>query len=626
MRNKEKKRFKIVRKLILGVLIIFTIGIIAFTVAGFIPEKNVMTAAGLKQSSSFYVTMRDGTKINVNLVLPQSLGKEEKIPAVLECTRYATGHATSFVGKAMINLGIIKDEMPVFLSELLKTKHAYVYVQARGSGASFGKRNIEFSKEEINDYGEILDWITEQSWSNGKVGAYGISYMSNTAELTSSLKNPALKAAALLYGDFNPMATTTLPGGLFSSEFLKRFSDGNIQDDNNTYNNLFIKGLKPVDGDSKEKLLKEAVAEHKNNYNVYESMKNITYYDDVISNNYAGESLAPYNYKKQIEEANVPFYVRIGWQDAATVNGALERFCTYKNKQELVIGPWSHGGYYYCDPYIKNTFSIEELQKSQADEVIAFLDQYIKNDADNKKGASQIKYYTYGEEKWKSSDKWPVDGFKDKTLYFDSNQTLKDIKPENIDGKDSYKVDFSSTSGKSSRWQTNYGGGEISYKDMKDRDKKLLTYTSEVLEKDVEITGVPVVTLNLASTAEDGAFITYLEDVSPNGEVTYITEGELRAIHRNISNKDLGYNVVGPEHSFEKKDGKLLISGQNTELKIGMQATSVLIKKGHKIRIAITGSDIDNFDNICEKEAPTIEVQRNSINSSYVELPVKYEN
>jgi hypothetical protein len=53
----------------------------------------------------------------------------------------------------------------------------------------------------------------------------------------------------------------------------------------------------------------------------------------------------------------------------------------------------------------------------------------------------------------------------------------------------------------------------------------------------VEITGHPVVTLYVTSTAKDGAFYVYLEDVDENGKVTYVTEGQLRPLHRKVSNE-----------------------------------------------------------------------------------------
>ncbi len=627
MKKESRKKnlpVKILKFILTGLMSIALIIILTFTVAGFIPVKSPVTPAGYKQDQSLYVTMKDGTKINVKVMLPYDLKGNDKVPAIIESTRYGTGYQLSFWGKALTNLGIMEDDMPVIVDQFLKTGHAYIWVQARGSGASFGKRDIDLSAEEIDDYGQIIDWIVKQPWSNGSVGAYGISYMSDTAELTARLKNPALKAAALLYGDFSSAMSCISPGGLLSYNFLKRFRDGNAEVDENKNPIFLTKGLRPADSDSKGKLLKEAVAGHKN-YDIYECMKKVTYYDDIVSGNYTLLDTASFNFKKEIEESGIPFYVRVGWQDAATVNGAIERFLTYSNSQVLVIGPWNHGGKLFCDPFLDTKATMQELEKSQADEVIAFLDKYIKDDTKDTSGRKkEIRYYTLGEGEWKTSNKWPPEGTSNRTFYFDKGGSLNDEKPEDSSGKDTYKVDYTASTGKDSRWQTNCGGGPIIYPDRAKEDKKLLTYTSKAFESDVEITGVPVVTLNISSTSADGAFYTYLEDVAPDGRVTYITEGELRALHRKITDEYQGYAAVGPNHSYKRKDGEQLKPGENTEMKIGMAATSVLIKKGHKIRIAIACSDADNFDSISESDNPVIEVQRNSILSSYVELPIKY--
>ena len=57
------------------------------------------------------------------------------------------------------------------------------------------------------------------------------------------------------------------------------------------------------------------------------------------------------------------------------------------------------------------------------------------------------------------------------------------------------------------------------------------------MQADVEVTGNPIVTLYVSSSTPDAAFHVYLEDVTPDGTVTYITEGMLRAINRKVSTK-----------------------------------------------------------------------------------------
>lgn len=608
---------KIVKGVMKGILIVFIICIAVFTVAGLIPVKDKIP--GTRYST--YVEMEDGTKIAIRYLLPLNMDSGTKIPAIVEGTRYGTLNKESFLLAALINLGIAREIPPSSLVHFLEAQYAYVAIDARGSGASFGQRDMEWSKQEIADMGEVIDWITKQKWSNGEVGLYGVSYSANTAELATALNNPAVKAAAPLYADFEPTSSGIMPGGIYNEFLVKNWCEGNISVDENK-NTLFTAGTAPVDEDKNGKLLKEAIKSHKT-IDIYTALNNNTYIDDQIAEGYTLKSFAPFTYKEQIEESDTPLYFRVGWQDAGTVNGAIERFLTYQNKQTLIIGPWSHGGHYFYDPLLQQSISREELDHTQDTDMIAFFDQYLKpNNMEADTSENRIMYYTYGEGKWKTTNTWPVAGFDNTIFYFDQNDSLSTRKPVTESGKDTYEVDFTATTGETNRWRTNLGGGEIFYPDRALEDQKLLTYTSKAMENDIEITGVPVVTLNVSSTANDGAFYAYLEDVAPDGKVTYITEGELRALHRNVTDKDLGRVVLGPRHSYERENGELLNPGSNTELKIGMFATSVLIEKGHRIRISIAGSDTSNFRRIPDTDA-TIEVQRNSQLCSYVELPIK---
>lgn len=139
---------------------------------------------------------------------------------------------------------------------------------------------------------------------------------------------------------------------------------------------------------------------------------------------------------------------------------------------------------------------------------------------------------------------------------------------------------------------------------------------------DVEITGSPVVTLYVASTESDGAFHVFMEDVTSDGRVTYITEGILRAIHHQISNDESPYVQLGPYHSYLKADAAPLVPGEVTEISFNLYATSVLIKKGHSIRIAIAGHDALVFARYPAEGTPVWTVERSNTYPSHVDLPI----
>jgi putative CocE/NonD family hydrolase len=138
----------------------------------------------------------------------------------------------------------------------------------------------------------------------------------------------------------------------------------------------------------------------------------------------------------------------------------------------------------------------------------------------------------------------------------------------------------------------------------------------------VEITGHPVITLFVSTTQEDGALIVYLEDVDEQGRVTYITEGQLRAIHRKLSTETPPYRMLEPYHSFKRKDSMPVKPNEVMRLTFGILPTSVLIKKGHRIRIAIAGADKDTFARTPADKTPTIHVERNLRYASFIDLPV----
>jgi uncharacterized protein len=92
--------------------------------------------------------------------------------------------------------------------------------------------------------------------------------------------------------------------------------------------------------------------------------------------------------------------------------------------------------------------------------------------------------------------------------------------------------------------------------------------------------------------------------------VSYLTEGELRALHRRVSTPPAGRPSLGPYHSMAKADGLLLVPGEITELRIGLIATSVLVKSGHRLRLAIACADAETFARIPAEGQVEIELLR----------------
>ena len=590
-------------------------------------------AGGDHRLRSLYIPMRDGVRIAVDLWLPAGLSAQQKIPALMVSTRY--WRAQDIVPRTVE--GDTNYETARVFNE---AGYALVFVDARGTGASFGSRTYEMTVDEVKDYGQVADWIAAQPWSNHKIGSFGVSYVGNTAEMLLVNRNPAVAAAAPLFNDFNSFDHLVYPGGLFLNFYLDQWGqmvEAMDRDDICALAQVTgekclelkkkVRGVKPVDNDLDGILLVQAVAQHKANVHVAEAAKNFQFRDDPfgLKENTNIYSVAnPSGHKREIGAAATPLFIRVGWLDAATVNGALARFRTFPNPQRVIIGPWSHGGRNDTDPFRPADFAVQPSLTDQRKEMIGFFDALLKDGAapDRKSG---ITYYTLGAGTWTDTTVWPPAGFVSTDFYFAPGGALTPTRPAESGGGDSYTVDYTATTGTANRWHTNIGGGDVIYPDRADEDKKLLTYTSAPMETDVEITGHPLVTLLAGSDAEDGAFFAYLEDVSETGRVTYITEGELRGLCRPVSSRPAPYKMFGPYRTFERKDARPFVRGEIADLTFDLWATSALIKKGHRIRIAIAGADQDNFAAypLERKKAPTVRIETNRLHPSKIVLPIR---
>ena len=115
------------------------------------------------QIKSIYIAMRDGTRLAVSVWLSEESDSDSKqYPAILTTTRY---WRTSLFKKDEPALQYFYPAASYYHAQ----GYIYVAVDVRGTGASFGTRDTEMSPTEVNDIGEIIDWLSQQSWCDGRV-------------------------------------------------------------------------------------------------------------------------------------------------------------------------------------------------------------------------------------------------------------------------------------------------------------------------------------------------------------------------------------------------------------------------------------------------------------------------
>ncbi len=558
--------------------------------------------------------------------LPKEASPQEKLPVIISFTRYWRNK--EFSPK--------KTERNYVVQFLNDNGYAVVVVDVRGTGASFGHRMGEFTVQETRDFGDIFDWVVKQPWSNRNIATLGISYTANTAEHASFLKHPSLKAIVPRFADYDWYRSLVFPGGFKNNLINSNWGDmvwamdlnqfGVSETPRGTPEKPAVLGVRPVDEDGDKKLLKEAIEQHKNNINVADSLKEVDFRDDKKMASHMEDNpnlvVTPYLFNKIAEEASVPAYHWAGWGDSGTAAGVLARFFSSTAPGIYTIGPWNHGARQDINPFKPKNAPVQPPVMEQYQQIIDFLDPYMKNNSTVSNKSRELRYFTMGENAWKTTETWPPLGINHKILYLNDNHKLSDQRQKNKSGADDYVVDYDVGTGPLTRWSTQLEGGDVYYSDRKDTDKSLLVYDTAPLDQDTEITGTPVVDLYLSSTHKDGGIIAYLEMITPDGIVIMITEGSLRFIHRRISDDVPPYASFGPYHSFEKKDAMPMRIGKVEKISFSLLPTSILIPKGYALRLALAGHDKDTFVRIPDEGQPTLTLQKNAIYASSLSIPI----
>ncbi|MGE3939321.1 MAG: CocE/NonD family hydrolase, partial [Nitrospirales bacterium] len=291
-----------------------------------------------QQRTSQYLTMRDGVQIAVDLYLPDNLQPNQKVPTILHQTRYWRAVDYRWL------VGLIKEDRPRgiigrYATRFLQEGYAWVDVDVRGSGASFGTRPVSYSPEEIKDGKEIVDWIIAQPWSNGHVGAIGISYSGGTAEMLLVNRHPAVKAVAPMFSGFDLYSEIAFPGGIHLNWFTKTWTTINHRLDNNELPfggwmaNLFVRGVRPVDHDAGNQLLSQAIKDHANNWSPYREASGITFRDDPPPSHQARniDALSTQTYADQIAKSGAAIYSYSGWFDGGYQLAAIKRYLRHRH-------------------------------------------------------------------------------------------------------------------------------------------------------------------------------------------------------------------------------------------------------------------------------------------------------
>jgi hypothetical protein len=330
--------------------------------------------------------------------------------------------------------------------------------------------------------------------------------------------------------------------------------------------------------------------------------------------------------------------------------GTCELYCTMKetNPSKMMFGGSYHTG---RGPFWKYFGEDEEEVLAGFDtERLRFFDRYLKNIPNGIDKEPPILLYVMNGGQWRFEDAWPLERQIVTPYYFGEGNTLSTTRAS--DGADRYRPDFTHDSRYSknngNRWLGLMGTVPTELPIRTAKDRQCLTYTTESLESDLEVTGHPLAELWVSSTAGDGDFFVYLEDVDAKGQALLVSEGCLRAGFADLyDNDEMIYSgnteiEVLPElpwHGYERAQYReaILAGGAIVRLYFDLHPTCWVFKKGHRIRISVACADWPTFrlheklslSNRADDPAnivPTVTVYRDAEHASRILLPVIPEN
>lgn len=565
--------------------------------------------------AAYYVPMRDGVRIAVNVYFPNGT-PTTRLPAVLMQTRY---------GRA--GLGAWPRTQ-----RWLQDGVVVVGIDTRGSTASFGTRRTELSPDQITDIDEIVRHIVAQPWSDGRVFVAGQSYAADAADFATSRALKEIIGGVIHEVDFDVYAHLIAPGGVMNRGFLAEWGAvtramdlgrGGFTPQTASRDCIvrvedcvaLFPVLQPVDADRDFVELRTALQGKMRWWP--DDLLNVSFRDDKGHNGYGFFEMSPASAVEGMRRALTPVQYWGSWMDGGTAEAALAR---WRSVPDAPMDVWitgnDHNNFRNADPFIPSVTDPKPSVSEQFD----LQSQFVRQRLAGKPPTRQIHYYVLGAGVFRSTTVWPVQDARPRTLHFASGGQLQDR--ASASATDHYDVDFKVGTGKQTRWSTQIGTPP-QYPDRREIDLRLLTYDSEPLQQATELVGTPVVRLVMSSRTDDPAVFVYLEDVAPDGRVTYLTEGMFRAIHRRPAAVErLPYDQGPAPHSFRREDAQLVSPGEEMTLEFALMPTAALLRPGHRIRIAIAGADSDWFS-IYSNGGPERFTVRTGEGGSSVTLPLR---
>lgn len=528
-----------------------------------ITNRTPSTNYTVKTILGIETPMRDGVKLVSDVWLPQ---KDGKYPVIIIRTPY---------GRSAANMNYTG------LGEYF-ARQGYIFMvqDVRGKGDSQG--NFNFLFQEGPDGYDTVEWAADQSWSNGRIGMMGSSYMGTVQWLAAREKPPHLVCIAPTSANGRYMQEIPSIGGVFHIGWALPWTLQN----NGRNPNLNIQ---------------------KTNLTMAFNHRPLISADKVM-----GIDLPLYiqflkhptmdEYWKQIQftandfkQINIPTMTTSGWFDS-NQPGALFYWNEIKKDPAmdqdhyLVIGPWTNNGTSQPSSQLSQVgdLQVPEAQVDVYGVHLAFFDVYLKNST-NKSEIPPVKIYLTGLNEWINLTNYPPNDFNVTPFYLASGGQANTL---NGNGVLEWKLNLNN-SNKSGNSLNVSSIDKYTYDPANPRSvpvesfavdcvrtenrSDVLVYTTPPLDESMMIMGPVTAEIYAATDSKDTDFMMRVLDVYPNGTAINLGPeecgGAIRARFRQGFDKEV-----------------LLDPGKIEKYRIQLFDMGHVFLPGHSIRLEIYSS------------------------------------
>lgn len=516
-------------------------------------------ADGMQIDWDVAIEASDGLVLRADIYRPVGSGPDQRYPVLMSYGPYAKGLAFQEGYPSAWNAMVAKHPDVAYGStnkyqswEVLDPEkwvhegYVVVRVDSRGCGRSPGYVD-HFSPRETQDFYECIEWAAQQRWSTGKVGLTGVSYFGQNQWLVASKQPPHLAAMCIWEGASDWYRDATHHGGIVNT-FWAHWFDIQIK---SVQNGLGLRGPKSrVHGDTvcgPDTLSDEELQKNRCSFG-----------DEILAHPLIDDwHLAR---MPQWDKITVPLLTTANWGGQGLhTRGNFEGFVRPASKQKWLeahgLEHWTH---YYTDYGIR-------IQKQ-------FFAHFLKgedNGWDKRQRVQlQVRHTTHFEERFE--DTWPLARTAWTKMHLHGATSGLGQAPAQA-------------------------GCSIGY----DATGDGVTFLSEPLQQDTEITGPAACRLTVSSSTDDADIFVVLRVFTPDlREVTFqgaidphtpVAQGWLRASHRKTCPKLS--EPYRPMHTHDELQP--LKPGEKVALDVELVPTSIVVPAGHRIGLTVRGRDYE---------------------------------